>query len=169
MHKSPKIRNCKEGHENATTKGWGHSEVFYTLVPFLCTLFNASQVNDRSHFVCGKGMHWHSGMDRAVRLIISSSDHDAPATLHWRDGPDATYTQQVDIKYEAGTTFCLVYNVNSKLFGHKIEHCPESEAERNVWVLSIDIIPKEGEPLNVTPETIARALEKLNESVDTAQ
>ena len=119
-----------------------------------------SKINDRSHFVCGKGMHWHSDMDSAVRLIISFSD--APAMLHWRNG-----TEAADIEYGSGTTFCLVYNVNSSLFGHKIQHCLESEQERNVWVLSL--IPKEDESLEVTPETIAEALEKLNESVDTPQ
>ena len=165
MHEKPKTGKCNNGHDNATTKGWGHSAAFRALAPFLCTLFNALQVNDRSHFVCGKGMHWHSDMDNAVRLIISSSD--APATLHWRDGPGATRAQQVDIEYGSGTTFCLVYNVNSSLFGHKIQHCPESEQGRNVWVLSL--IPKEDESLEVTPETIAKALEKLNESVDTPQ
>ena len=47
---------------------------------------------------------------------------------------------------------------------HEIQHCLESEHERNVWVLSL--IPKEEESLKVTPETIATALEKLNKSVD---
>ena len=124
MHEKPKTGKCNNGHDNATTKGWGQPAAFCALAAFLCTLFNALQVNDRSHFVCGKGMHWHSNMDSAVRLIISSSD--APATLHWRDGPGATRAQQVDIEYGSGTTFCLVYNVKSSLFGHKIQHCPES-------------------------------------------
>ena len=149
---------CRNNIANETTKNWGNSLVFKSLVPLLCVLFNAFQVNDRSHLVSGRGMNWHSDVDRAVRLIISSSDGNA--TLHWRDGNEHNYTQEANIKYESGTTFCLVHNVNSKLFDHSIEHCPESDAERNVWVISL--IPKDDSPLNITSDSIAEALEMVN-------
>ena len=44
MHEKPKTGKCNNGHDNATTKGWGHSAAFNVLAPFLCTLFNALQV-----------------------------------------------------------------------------------------------------------------------------
>lgn len=136
---------------NQETLNWGASLQFKSINKELAEVLNAFQCNGRSHFVFGQGMKHHPDHDRAVRLLISSSE--GKAQLHWRS---KKLLQDAVLEYEAGTAYRLVYRANSKYFDHGITHCPISDQPRNVWVLSL--IPKHDQPLKVNQDTVATAL-----------
>ena len=101
-------------------------------------------------------MHFHQDYVRTLRLIISFCQ--GRAKLVWQKGG-----QTATFEYEKGNIYNLVYKVNTKFFDNDIEHCPESEESRNVWVLNL--IPKSNEPLNITPASVTSALSLYHQAI----